>query len=82
MNDAMIQLFDAETGAHLGQSTEAHLQFLIGQMEEESLKDQDYYINRATLDLFQTNGADPELLDLLRRAMGNREEMEIRWTRS
>lgn len=78
----MIQLFDAETDVPIGTITDAQLQFLSSQMEEESTDDWDYYVNRATLDLFQANGADPALLDLLRRAMGNREEMEIRWTRS
>ncbi|MCL6512129.1 MAG: galactosyldiacylglycerol synthase [Anaerolineae bacterium] len=77
----MIQLFDASSGALIGQITEAQLQFLITHLEEESADDQDYYINRDTLDLFQANGAEPALLELLRTAMGEREETEIRWSR-
>lgn len=77
----MIQLFDAESGAELGTITEEQLRFLTDQLEEESADDQDYYINRTTLDLFEGNGADPALLEVLRRALGQREEMDIRWSR-
>jgi len=78
----MIQLSDKETGKALGEITDAQLQFLIAQLEEESRSDQDYYINRDTLDLVQRSGADTGLLALLRAALGDREEMEIRWSRS
>jgi processive 1,2-diacylglycerol beta-glucosyltransferase len=78
----MIQLFDKESGKALGAITDAQLQFLIAQLEEESLKDQDYYINRDTLDRFEGSGAETGLLALLRAAMGDREEMEIRWSRT
>ena len=77
----MIQLYDNETGASLGAITE-QLQFLVDQLEEESAEDQEYYINEPTLDAFEEAGADPALLALLRKALGEREEMEIRWARS
>jgi hypothetical protein len=76
----MIKLYDKETGAALGAITDAQLQFLIAQLEEESLTDRDYYINRDTLDGFEESGTDANLLALLRAALGNREEMEIRWS--
>ena len=78
----MIQLFDTETGASLGSITDEQLQFLFSQLEEESTEDTDYYINAPTLDMFETRGADPALLVLLRQALGARQEMEIRWTRA
>jgi hypothetical protein len=31
--------------------------------------------------MFADNGIDPQLIALLRGALGNREEMEIEWTR-
>jgi processive 1,2-diacylglycerol beta-glucosyltransferase len=77
----MIQLFDADSDQPIGPITEAQLQFLIGQMEEESETDHDYYINRDTLAMFEADNADPALLDLLRKALGEREDMEIRWSR-
>lgn len=77
----MIQLQDKETGNPIGMITETQLQFLIDQMEEESSSDQDYYIDRDTLDAFAEAGAEAGLMDLLRSAMGDREDMEIRWSR-
>jgi hypothetical protein len=77
----MIHLFDDETGAPVGTITEDQLQYLTDQLEEESAVDTDYYINRETLDLFEENGADPALLTTLRKALGKRDEMEIRWER-
>jgi hypothetical protein len=78
----MIQLYDKETGASLGAITEEQLQFLADELEEESPQDQDYYINVPTLDAFEEAGADPALVALLRKALGEREEMDIRWARS
>lgn len=77
----MIELRDKETGARLGAISEDQLQFLVDKLEEETSGDVDYYINGATLDLFEAEGADPGLVDLLRRALGTRQDMEIQWSR-
>ena len=77
----MIRIYDEASGTVYGTITEAQLQFLIGQLEEESVEDTDYYINRATVDMFEQNGADADLLKLLRKALGAREDMDIRWAR-
>jgi hypothetical protein len=58
------------------------LQFLIDQLEEESTDDMDYYIDQATLDLFEEMGAEAALLTLLRQALGTREGIEIVWSRA
>ena len=78
----MIQLHDKDTGALIGTISEDNLQFLIDQLEEESGDDQDYYINVTTVDNFEEAGADKTLVELLRRALKGREEMELRWSRS
>jgi hypothetical protein len=78
----VVQLYDKETGAPLGAITEEQLQFLADQLEEESPDDQEYYVNEPTLDALGEAGGDPALLALLRTAMGERHEMEIRWARS
>lgn len=78
----MIKIHDVATGTPLGTLTEAQFEFLIDQLEEESDEDQDYYINHDTLDLFEGAGADAALIALLRTALGDREEMDIRWERS
>jgi hypothetical protein len=75
----MIVLYDIESGAQIGTINAEQYSFLSTYLEEESPEDQDYYINEATIDLLVSEGADPALIDLLRRAMGTRTEMEIRW---
>jgi hypothetical protein len=75
----MIHLYDKITRKSLGRITEQQLQFLIDHLEEESSDDQDYYINRVTLEIFGQAGADRSLVDLLWDALGDRSEMEIRW---
>lgn len=74
-----MKLFDAQSGNYLGEVSQLQIAFLRAQLEEESNEDQDYYINLDTLDLFETRGADPTLLALLRQALGDREDMDIRW---
>lgn len=75
----MIRLFDADSDAPIGTISEAQLEFLVEELEEESTTDRDYYINVATIDMLEEDGADPALLALLRDALSDREEMEIRW---
>lgn len=77
----MVKLYDTESGQEVGEITEAQLEFMVAQLEEESAEDRDYYINRPTLDLFLARGADADLVAVLRQAMGDRAEMEIRWSR-
>jgi hypothetical protein len=76
----VIQIRDKETGELLGTITEEQLKFLIDNLEEEYEGDEDYYINRATLDLFEQRGIDAGLLELLRKALGTRESVEIEWS--
>src|SRR5947199_9505876 len=49
----MMQLHAKETGVFVGTITDAQLQFLIDQLEEESTDDTDYYIDHTKLDLFE-----------------------------
>jgi hypothetical protein len=76
----MIHLHEKETGVFVGTITDAQLQFLIDQLEEESADDTDYYIDHATLDLFEEVGAEADLLALLRQALGTRDGIEIVWS--
>ena len=78
----MVQIFDNQTGSPLGTITDDQFQFLADHLEEESDEDQDYYLNRTTVDTLESEGAAPELIAILRRALGAGEEAEIRWSRS
>ncbi len=77
----MIKLYDSSNGVIIGVISEEQLAFLRQDLEEESSTDQDYYINHATVDWFESQNADPVLVALLRRALGEREDMDIRWER-
>jgi hypothetical protein len=77
--DGMIRILDAESGKELGTITEAQFQVLVDLLEEEAEGDEDYYISADTLDFFEEEGAEPALIEFLRKALGEREEMEIRW---
>jgi processive 1,2-diacylglycerol beta-glucosyltransferase len=78
----MIQLRNKNTGALLGAITEEQLQFLVDQLEEEFEEDKDYYLNRATITLLEEKGADPALLEMLDKALGDKPDMDIIWSRS
>lgn len=75
----MVELRDKETKRPVGSISEEQLRFLTEQLEEESATDRDYYLNQDTLDLLAEQGADEGLLDVLRQALGDREEAEIEW---
>jgi processive 1,2-diacylglycerol beta-glucosyltransferase len=77
----MIQLRDAERGTRLGAITDEQLRFLVDELEEESSTDQDYYISAQTIDMLEADGADAELVSLLRQALRGRDGVEVRWSR-
>ncbi len=77
----MINLREKDTDRQLGQISEEQLQYLIDNLEEEWLEDQDYAITPLLLQAFEQQEADPQLVALLRNALGDRDEMEIVWSR-
>jgi hypothetical protein len=76
----MIRLHDTERGTLIGTITEAQLQFLIDELEEESAEDTDYYVSADTVDMLEENGGDPELVTLLRSALAGRDGVDVRWS--
>jgi len=77
----MVKLYDKTTGKYLGRISDDELQFLIDNLEEESLTDVDYYINRATYNLLKEEGMSENLARLIGQAMGKKNEIEIRYER-
>jgi hypothetical protein len=75
----MPKLTRIDTGEDIGTINDKQLAFLVEQLEEEHEEDQDYFIDRETLELMSDNGADPELLAMLEKAMGDDDEMDIAW---
>ncbi len=79
----MISLSDKSSGASIGTLTESQLQILVDQLEETDLDDQDYFIDRRTIDLIKAIGADyAAVVDVLERAVGDRDAVDIVWSRS
>jgi len=77
----MLELRDKESGELLGKLTQEQLQFLMDHLEEESETDQDYYLNQVTIEMLEEQGADPQLISILRTGLGERAEMEVFWSR-
>lgn len=77
----MIELYNAATGALIGEITEEQLRFVVGELEEESLEDVDYYLSEATVDMMEADRADPALIGLLRQALDDHGEVDVLWKR-
>ncbi len=77
----MIKLYERKTNQFLGEISDEELQLLIDNLEEESLTDTDYYLNRATFELLKKEGMSENLAKLIENAMGKRNEIEIRYER-
>ncbi len=75
----MPMLIRIDTDTEIGNVTDAQLKFLVEQLEEDHEEDEDYYVDRDTLELMGDNGADPELIALLEKAMGDDDSMDIAW---
>lgn len=77
----MIELYNEATGALIGEISEDQLRFLVGELEEESLEDVDYYLSEATVDMMEADRADPVLIALLRQALDDHGEVDVLWKR-
>ena len=75
----MPRLIRIDTGDEIGTISDKQLAFLVEQLEEEHEEDQDYFIDRDTLEVMADNGGDPELLAMLEKAIGDDDSMNIAW---
>jgi hypothetical protein len=66
-------------GAVLGQVSEADLQILVDQFEEESSTDRDYYVCEPTIGILEEAGASPDFVAMLRRATAGTDGIDIVW---
>ncbi|UCD42220.1 MAG: galactosyldiacylglycerol synthase [Chloroflexota bacterium] len=78
----MVYIYNKATSDLIGEIGEDDLQFLIDQMEEESMKDQDYSITNMEISYFAENGASSGLIELLRKALGDQPEVIILWSQT
>ena len=77
--DQMYQLMDIEHDDEIGIITEDQVQFLIDNLAEEGLEDQDYYIDSDALSFLAENGCDEELLTMLTEALEGRINIDVRY---
>jgi len=77
----MIQLYNEDTGALIGEISVKQLSFLVNELEEDSIEDMDYFLSEATVDMLEFDGADPALITILRQALDEHGEVDIVWKR-
>ena len=75
----MPTLVRLDNSQPIGTISDVQLKFLVDELEEDHEDDREYFLNRETLELLSDNGADPELIAILEKAMGNDDEMDIAW---
>jgi hypothetical protein len=75
----MPKLYNKQTGALLGTISEADVQALIDNLEEEHRADDDYYIDSATIDLIERAGGSAALVALLRNAVAEAGGIDVRY---
>ncbi|MDB4962124.1 MAG: hypothetical protein JWP01_2123 [Myxococcales bacterium] len=75
----MPRLIRIDTGDEIGVVSDVQLKFLVEQLEEDHEEDAEHFIDRESLELLSDNGADPELLGILEKGMGDDDEMKIAW---
>jgi hypothetical protein len=51
LEDSMPRLYEKQSGAFLGTVTDADIQSLVDQLEEEHQTDEDYFVDSATSDI-------------------------------
>lgn len=78
----MITLKNKDTGQFISSITEAELQYLIDDLEEEHNEDKDYWLNRTQLEIMKEKGADPSFIEMLESALGDNDDIEVIWERT
>jgi hypothetical protein len=77
----VIKLYNKDNKSFIGAITEEDLKLLESILVEESDSDTDYFINPDTVGLIEDSKASPELVTLLRSAIGQTDGIEISWKR-
>jgi hypothetical protein len=75
----MPKLYNEATNKMFAEITSAQLQFIIDNLEEEDVKDTDYYFDQATIDFLMEQGADDELIEILQKELGDQEGIDVRY---
>ena len=74
-----VKLVNKSNGALVGTISRKDFQFMVDNLEEESSRDMDYFIDSKTIDFLADQGGSVPLLLLLRTAVGETEGVDIGW---
>lgn len=78
----MVRLYETGTNRLCGTLTDRQYEILTEGLEEEDLEDVECAISADTIELLEEQGVEPDLLDILRAALGDQPEVTIRCERS
>lgn len=73
-----VSLFNGETNEFLGSIDDADLKFLKDQLEEESISDNDYFIDANIIELLEEAGTSQFLISILKSAVRESEGIDYR----
>ena len=79
MNQKLFLLIDLEHDQEIGIITEDQVQFLIENLEEGGIEDQDYFIDEETYDFLAEIGCEEELLEMLAEILDGKDSIDIRY---
>ena len=74
----MPSLYNKQSGDLLGTVSDDDVQVLIDELEEEGMHDVDYFVNAETVEILEKGGASAPLVEMLRKAIGVGDGIEIR----
>ena len=74
-----VRLTDKSNGVVVGSIDRDELQFLIDNLEEESSRDADYFIDQATVEILAAAGGNASLISMLRNAVGTSDGIDVEW---
>lgn len=77
-----VRISDKSNGRMIGEISDQDFQFLVDQLEEESSRDTDYFVDQATVEILQAAGGSASLVSLLTAAVGSTDGVDITWQRS
>ncbi len=75
----MPRLYDKSNNRLLGEVSQDDIALLSAQLEEESSRDRDYYIDNDTFLGLVDAGASSALLDAIKSALDSHGEADVRW---
>ena len=77
----MVYIYNSSTGDEIAEISESQLQDLVAELDLDPLVEEEYSLDPESIAVLEEDGIDPELVEALRKAMGEQGELEIRWSR-